>query len=88
MRSGRPSHFMARYCAEQNKPEVRRSEDLRKGDLKKETERLIIAPQDKALRTNAIKASIEKQNFYPLCRMCGETEETINHLIRECGQRR
>ena len=76
---------MVRYCAEQNKPEVR--SHLRKGDLKKETERLIIATQDKALRTNAIKASIEKQDLSPLCGMCGEKEGTINHLIRESGRR-
>ena len=45
---------------------------LRKGDLKKETEGMIKAAQDQALRTNAIKAKVEKQNLSPLCRMCGE----------------
>ena len=45
---------------------------LRKGDLKKETEGMITAVQDQALRTNAIKAKVEKQNLSPLCRMCGE----------------
>ena len=45
---------------------------LRKGDLKKETEGMITAAQDQALRTNAIKAKVEKQNLSPLCRMCGE----------------
>ena len=33
---------------------------LRKGDLKKETEGLIIAAQDQSLRTNAFKARVEK----------------------------
>ena len=31
------------------------------GDLKKETEGMITAAQDQALRTNAIKAKVEKQ---------------------------
>ena len=33
---------------------------------------MITATQDQALRTNAIKAKVEKQNLSPLCRMCGE----------------
>ena len=32
-----------------------------RGDLKRETEGLTIAAQDQALRTNVIKAKIEKQ---------------------------
>ena len=36
---------------------------LNKGDLKKETEGLITTAQDQALRTNAIKARIEKQDL-------------------------
>ena len=42
------------------------------GGVKKETKRLITAAQDQALRTNAIKESIEKQDLSPLCRMCVE----------------
>ena len=33
-----------------------------------ETEGMITAAQDQALRTNAIKAKVEKQNLSPLCR--------------------
>ena len=33
---------------------------------------MITAAQDQALRTNAIKAKVEKQNLSPLCRMCGK----------------
>ena len=54
---------------------------LRKGDLKKETEGMITAAQDQALRANAIKAKVEQQNLSPLCRMCGEKDESMGHLV-------
>ena len=59
---------------------------LNKGDLKKETEGLITTAQDQALRTNAIKARIEKQDLSPLCRMCGAKDETTHHLVCECSK--
>ena len=59
---------------------------MRKGELKKETEGLITAAQEQALRTNAIKANIDKQNVSPLCRMCGLKEETVSHIICECSK--
>ena len=49
----------------------------RKGNLKRETESLLIAAQDNAIRTNHIKAS--------KCRLCGDRDETINH-ISECSK--
>ena len=57
-----------------------------RGALKKETEGLIIAAQDQALRTNAFKAKIEKQQLSPLCRMCGVKDETVGHLLCECSK--
>ena len=51
---------------------------LRKGDLKKETEGMITAAQDQALRTKALKAKVEKQDLSPLCRMCGVKDEYVN----------
>ena len=59
---------------------------LKKGDLKKETEGLLTAAQDQALRTNVMKARIEGANVSPLCRMCGEREETVFHLVCECSK--
>ena len=47
---------------------------------------IITAPQDQALRTNAIKATVEKQNLSPLCRMCGEKDESVGHLVGECSK--
>ena len=54
--------------------------------MKKEAEGLITAKQDQAPRTNVIKASIEKQDMSPLCRVCGDKDATRNHLICECSK--
>ena len=59
---------------------------LRKGELKKETEGMITVAQDLALRTNAMKAKVEKQNLSPLCRMCSEIDESMGHLVGECSK--
>ena len=42
---------------------------IRTGELEKETEGLIFAAQDQALRTKAVKARIENQNISSKCRM-------------------
>ena len=39
----------------------------RKGDLKVETEALIFAAQEQALRTNYVKFNIDKSVEFPLC---------------------
>ena len=55
----------------------------RNGDLKVETEALIFAAQEQALRTNYIRFNIDKSVESPLCRLCGQKGETINHIITE-----
>ena len=57
---------------------------LRNGTLKKETEGMIIAAQDQALRTNQIRNRIDKMEVSPMCRMCGDREETVAHIVAEC----
>ena len=59
---------------------------LRKGYLKKETEGLIVAAQDQALRTNWIKKNIDKQNISEKCRMCGQRDESVSHIVAECSK--
>lgn len=59
---------------------------LSAGELKKETEGLIMAAQDQALRTNAIKAKIDKTTADSKCRLCKEKEETVDHLISACSK--
>ena len=56
----------------------------RKSDLKVETEALIFAAQEQALRTNYVKFNIDKSIDSPLCRMCNQKGETINHILSEC----
>ena len=52
---------------------------LRKGNLKRETESLLIAAQDNAIR-------IDKTHQNSKCRLCGDRDETINHIISECSK--
>ena len=56
---------------------------MKRGSLKRETESLIIAAQDQALRTNYRKAKIEKSTNESACRLCKEKEETISHIVSE-----
>ena len=55
---------------------------LRKGNFKRKTESLLIATQNNAVRTNHIKARIDKTQQNNKSRLCGET---INHIISECS---
>ena len=58
----------------------------KKGNLKRETESLLIATQNNAIRTNHIKARIDKTQQNSKCRFCGDRGETINHIISECSK--
>ena len=57
---------------------------LRDGSIKRETESLIMAPQEKAIRTNVIKAKIDKTQAESKCRLCGKVDETVRHIVCEC----
>jgi hypothetical protein len=59
---------------------------LKKGYLKKETEGLILAAQNQALRSRWVQHNIDKIDVSPKCRMCGERDETIAHIVSECSQ--
>ena len=57
---------------------------LKNGDLKKETEGMLMAAQDQALRTRHIRKVIDKEDIDGKCRLCGERDETIAHIVSEC----
>ena len=59
---------------------------LRKGNIKRETESLLIAAQNNAIRTNRIKVRIDKTQQNSKCRLCGDRDETINHIISKCSK--
>lgn len=74
---------------ERQTKEIRSEESwmwLQRGTLKRETESLITAAQEQALRTNYRRAKIEKDGTSPLCRMCKQADETISHIVSECGK--
>ena len=52
---------------------------LKKGGLKPETEALICAAQEQALRANYIKHKIDHTREDDKCRMCGQKGETVAH---------
>ena len=45
-----------------------------------------MAAQNNAVRTNHIKARIDKTQQNSKCRLCGDRDETINHTISECSK--
>ena len=59
---------------------------MRKAGLKRETESLILAAQEQAIRTNLIKTKIDRTRTDSKCRMCGQSDETVNHIISECSK--
>ena len=54
---------------------------LRKGNLKRETESLLQAAQNNAIRTNYVKAKIDKTQQNSKCWLCADRDETITHII-------
>ena len=50
----------------------------------RETESLLIEAQKKAIGNNYIKGIIDKTQQKSKCRLCGNRDEAINHLISEC----
>ena len=59
---------------------------IRKGNFKRETESLLMVAQNSAIRTNYIKARIDKTQQKSKWSLCGDRDETINHIISECSK--
>ena len=59
---------------------------LHRSDLKRETEGLLVAAQDQALRTNWIRSKIHKDGTQSSCRLCHNLDETIDHVLSGCSK--
>ena len=60
---------------------------LQNGDLKRETERLIVAAQNQqSIRTNLVKTKIDKSQGDFLCRVCRKVDESIDHIVSGCSK--
>ena len=57
---------------------------MKEGKLKRETEALVVAAQDQAIRTIYVKISIDKSQADPKCRICKQGNETISHIVSAC----
>ena len=57
---------------------------LSKGDLKAETESEVVAAQDQALNTNYYGTKILNTEMNSKCRLCQQSDETIDHIISAC----
>ena len=82
-REGLYGQFLRQTDSEQNE---KTWEWLQRGDLKRETEALITAAQDQAIKTNNIKANIDKTQENDLCRMCCQAKETLSHIVIGCSK--
>ena len=54
---------------------------LHNGDLKRETESLIVAAQNQSIRTNLVKAKIDLSQQDTLCKLCKKADESIDHFV-------
>ena len=58
---------------------------LKKWNLQIDTESLLIAAQNNAIRNNYVKAEMDKIPLNGKSRLCGDRDESINH-ISECNK--
>ena len=54
------------------------------GDWKRGTKSLIVAVQNQIIRTNLVKAKIDKSQKDMLCRMCKKADESTDHFVSGC----
>ena len=59
---------------------------LQNGDLKRQTEGLIVAVQNQSIRTNLLKAKIDKSQGDSLCRVRRKVDESIDHIVSGCSK--
>ena len=60
-----------------------RKPGLWKGNLKRETESLLIAAENNAKRTNFVRVKINNMQQNSKCWLCDNKDKMINHIIWE-----
>ena len=59
---------------------------LKSGGLKSKMEGFIIAAQDQAIKTNYYRSNIINNSTDAMCRICGQFQETIDHIVAGCPE--
>ena len=59
---------------------------LQNGDLKRETESLLVAAQNQSTKANIVKTKINKSQGDSLCRVCRKVDESIDHIVSGCSK--
>ena len=54
--------------------------------FEKGEESLIVAAQNQSIRTNLVKAQIDKSQGDSLCRVCRKVDESIDHIVSGCSK--
>ena len=54
--------------------------------MKRETGSLIVAAQNQSIRTNIVKAKIDKSQGDSLCRVCRKVDESKDHIVSGCSK--
>ena len=54
--------------------------------FKRETERLTVAALNQSIRTNLVKAKIDKSQKDTLCRLCKKADENLDHVVSGCSK--
>ena len=54
--------------------------------MKRETESFIVAAQNQSIRTNLVKAKIDKSQGDSLCRVCTKVDESIDRILNGCSK--
>ena len=59
---------------------------LQNGDLKREKESFIVAAQNQSIRTNLVKAKIDKIQKDSLYRVSRKVDGSIDHIVSGCSK--
>ena len=49
--------------------------------MKREKESQIVTAQNQSIRTNLVKAKLDKNQKNMLCRLCKKADESIDHVV-------